>query len=361
LNVHTVTIQTDGTQNTTPTAYYNNNGAGPGGAYQFGGAADPAPTASPVNANVKDNLTWKWSPPTTDIPAGTLFHPGLGLDVDDWTVVNCVCFDASLNTAVVAVTVADQFEVGNFCTSSCALDRDQGVPRQAVPSSPTEPDHDALTYLPTGKSNVVCASGFSIIASQTPQTTISDLQYADVTGMGMTIGDLNAAGLAALQANNRVTTVTNFGVHTLGSGASFVVLLDGQASCLPPAVLTNGNYLIMNQPQLLSRELFLTWKSTNNQSSVQNFTLMFEPPMMATDPTLAIQSQVLPGATNSVLLSWPAPATGFVLEQNTSLVSSNWVVVGTEPIVNPTTGMNEVSVSPATGNMFYRLANLSDQ
>jgi hypothetical protein len=58
--------------------------------------------------------------------------------------------------------------------------------------------------------------------------------------------------------------------------------------------------------------------------------------------------------TNSVVVSWPLPATGWTLQQNTgSLSSSNWTDV--------TSGIQDVAsvrvliVTPPTGERFYRL------
>jgi hypothetical protein len=40
--------------------------------------------------------------------------------------------------------------------------------------------------------------------------------------------------------------------------------------------------------------------------------------------------------TNSVLISWPSPSTGFVLQQNANLTTSNWVTVPQTPVDNGT-------------------------
>jgi hypothetical protein len=56
---------------------------------------------------------------------------------------------------------------------------------------------------------------------------------------------------------------------------------------------------------------------------------------------------------SSVLLSWPAPSTGFVLQQNTNLTTTNWVVVSNPPVV--VNGEKQVTVSPLVGSRYYRL------
>ena len=57
-------------------------------------------------------------------------------------------------------------------------------------------------------------------------------------------------------------------------------------------------------------------------------------------------------ATNSVVISWPSPATGFILQQNPDLSTTNWSAAQT-PDDNGTN--KTVIVTPPTGKMFYRL------
>jgi hypothetical protein len=57
---------------------------------------------------------------------------------------------------------------------------------------------------------------------------------------------------------------------------------------------------------------------------------------------------------SGVVISWPSPSTGFVLQQNNDGIgTANWSNVLTTPNDNGTT--KTVTVSPATGNRFYRL------
>jgi hypothetical protein len=66
-------------------------------------------------------------------------------------------------------------------------------------------------------------------------------------------------------------------------------------------------------------------------------------------PVLSIQLT----QTNSVVISWSSPATGFVLQQNAALNTTNWVNnAGPTNVVN---GQNQVTVLPPAGTNFYRL------
>lgn len=58
-------------------------------------------------------------------------------------------------------------------------------------------------------------------------------------------------------------------------------------------------------------------------------------------------------ATNTVLVCWPSPSTGFVLQQNSDLRTTNWVNVGQNSMDNGT--VKCVTVNPPMGNLFFRL------
>ena len=57
--------------------------------------------------------------------------------------------------------------------------------------------------------------------------------------------------------------------------------------------------------------------------------------------------------TNTVLISWPYPSTGFNLEQNGTLGATNWVSVPNAPV--QVGAQWHVVVAPPAGNSFYRL------
>ena len=57
--------------------------------------------------------------------------------------------------------------------------------------------------------------------------------------------------------------------------------------------------------------------------------------------------------TNTALVSWPSPSTGFALQQNTNVNTTNWVAPS-ETITD--NGTNKfIIVNPPAGNRFYRL------
>jgi len=56
-----------------------------------------------------------------------------------------------------------------------------------------------------------------------------------------------------------------------------------------------------------------------------------------------------------VIVSWPSPSTGFVLQQNTDLNPANWTTPSESVTDNGTTWFISVSPAPAPGHRFYRL------
>ena len=77
----------------------------------------------------------------------------------------------------------------------------------------------------------------------------------------------------------------------------------------------------------------------------------------------SIQAVQIPGApllsiarttTNTVVVSWPSPSTGFQLQQNTnSIVSVNWS--NTPGTIQDDGTTKTLIVNPPTGSRFYRL------
>jgi len=66
-------------------------------------------------------------------------------------------------------------------------------------------------------------------------------------------------------------------------------------------------------------------------------------------PTLSIWRT----ATNTVMVSWPSPSTGWDLQQNSDLNTTNWTTPP-EPL-NDNGTIKYIIVNPPVGNRFYRL------
>ena len=60
-------------------------------------------------------------------------------------------------------------------------------------------------------------------------------------------------------------------------------------------------------------------------------------------------------ATNTAMVYWPSPSTGYSLQQNNNLTTPNWVTPAESVTDNGT--IKYIIVNPPTGNRFYRLKN----
>jgi hypothetical protein len=58
-------------------------------------------------------------------------------------------------------------------------------------------------------------------------------------------------------------------------------------------------------------------------------------------------------STNTIIISWPAPSNGFVLQDNSALDSTNWNNVTASP--TSADGKNQLIIPAQTGQKFYRL------
>jgi hypothetical protein len=56
---------------------------------------------------------------------------------------------------------------------------------------------------------------------------------------------------------------------------------------------------------------------------------------------------------NSVIVSWPSPSTGFVLQQNSTLSPATWA--NSDFMVTDNGATKSVTISPPSGNLFLRL------
>jgi hypothetical protein len=76
--------------------------------------------------------------------------------------------------------------------------------------------------------------------------------------------------------------------------------------------------------------------------------------IIATVPTAGAPSLMISLTTsNTVLIAWPSPSTGFVLQQNGDLTTSNWLTAPETVADDGTT--RSVVVNPPVGSVYFRL------
>ena len=70
-------------------------------------------------------------------------------------------------------------------------------------------------------------------------------------------------------------------------------------------------------------------------------------------PTPGAPLLTISHAGNNVIVSWPYPSTGFVLQQNNNLTTTNWAISGFAITTNAS--INSINIPSPAGNLFFRL------
>jgi hypothetical protein len=90
--------------------------------------------------------------------------------------------------------------------------------------------------------------------------------------------------------------------------------------------------------------------SGGNYSVTGGFWSLISVVQMPGAPTLTITH-----SGSNIIISWPSPATGFVLQQNGNLSTANWAT--SSFMVNSNSTTMSITISSPTGNLFFRLKN----
>jgi hypothetical protein len=81
-----------------------------------------------------------------------------------------------------------------------------------------------------------------------------------------------------------------------------------------------------------------------NDFALDDFSFSLIPPSL----TIALAN------TNSVIVSWPSSAIGYILQQNADITTSNWAT-NSFPI-STINGTNSITITQPKGNLFFRLS-----
>jgi len=87
-----------------------------------------------------------------------------------------------------------------------------------------------------------------------------------------------------------------------------------------------------------------------NYSLTGGFWSLLSVVQTAGSPTL----RIFLTTTNTAVVAWPVPSTGFTLQVNTNLGTTNWVSGGSPAVVG---GENQVIIAPPVGRQFFRLVH----
>ncbi len=330
IETHEFRIRTHGTDNPNLIARYD--GPAAGHPYTFGTYGNSAVPS------FKDDLLHIWSNPNSPIPPGDLIHVGIEQDVWDWNVVSAIALDA----------------IGTPCTASLVSSHswnsefDEGAAPAPIP--------EALEgELNMGPPQQIRARGIMLRTSDSPVNRLSKLAIGDATGLKLTLRDLNRATLDQLARAGKLETIEQFQTRELKGNAEFVVVFQGKVEDLPPNVRSNGNYLILQRPQYVSRDLFVFVESANDEAVSGSFALIGAAPIGNIPGAQLPRLQIALLAGKKAQICWPDPSTGFVLQVTPDLTQARWSNVDAQvSIINR---QKCVTLPVDKGNAFYRLWN----
>jgi hypothetical protein len=218
-------------------------------------------TTTPVGAADKDNLVHRWSAPAGGpIPATEILHVGLIQDVWDWTPV-------STRIESPGGVFTDASVLGIHPSSYTIVEG-------TAPGAPGDP----LEGLPFS----VRAQGMRLVNNDTPGlVTEVALAIVDDLGLGLDLERalplLNRDLLEFLRDSGRLEILTEFQPRLLGPGEDFFIYFQGTIDDLPPEVVAQGNFLLLNRPDLLGHELFVYAQSRSGGAITGTYALLGNP------------------------------------------------------------------------------------
>ena len=156
------------------------------------------------------------------------------------------------------------------------------------------------------------------------------------TGSGGGNGNYIAPGNVQINSGDPITVMVNFDNPEITLTFSDAVARTSFTT----------NLYVGNLPQRLgTNAAYIGFTAADGGSSsiqtISNFSFL-------SFPTTAIGAN----GTN-FLVSWPGGTPGYTLQQNSSLTTTNWVNVTSQPVL--TNGLNRVTTPNAASNLFYRL------
>jgi hypothetical protein len=196
--------------------------------------------------------------------------------------------------------------------------------------------------------------------SNTLDWTYSPIPYSY---SGLNTGSADPVYLGIIYGPNGQNTYVTNGpatqlvneIITCGSGNAWWP--DGTSS---DSVATQQSNIVLCASQIGTQPFFFTGTYTidgisGTNSITFNPVVTNGPPSPSGSPMLSILLTDPPEDVNldTVVVSWPSTAMGFVLQTNSDLTTTNWGDY-TGP-VNSNGGINSVSLNKSTGSLFFRL------
>jgi len=222
----------------------------------------------------------------------------------------------------------------------------------------------------------VAVAGFTQIGTSTNSGATTSIVPFNGAGLVASSADGSRLIVADVFGDGLINISTNWGLTWAQTGApsnfwnSVAVSADG--SKLAAVALQSSSSGLLNTPVYTSADSGATW-STNGSpsaawsgiaSSADGGTLVAVAGSTtnsnAGGGVYTLQSVPAPVMNltttgTNVVLSWVLPSTNFVLQQNPSLSTTNWLTLTNIPALDFTNLQNQVILPMTNGNDFYRL------
>jgi hypothetical protein len=217
-----------------------------------------------------------------------------------------------------------------------------------------------------GGTNLISIAQLSFVMASTDSGSTLDWTYSPIpySYSGLNTGGANPVYLGIIYGPNGQNTYVTNGpadqlvneIVTCGSGNAWWP--DGTSA---DSIATQQSNIVACATQIGARSFFFTGTYTIDGISGTN-AVPFNPMVTNTPPSssgspmlslMLIDPPETPTVLDNVVVSWPSSATGYVLQTNTDLTTTNWGdYTGT---VDSNGGMNSVTFKKSDGSLFFRL------
>jgi len=238
--------------------------------------------------NFKDDVLHTWSNPTGGpIPATTVVHVGLEQDVWDWMVVSAQTVSPG-NVRVNAPIIGSHSWTNTIVEGTPAIVG--GV-------------DDGIT---TAGKITVKAWGIRLANSELT-AQLSSIGLADVEGMNLTLDQLNRSTLEDLVRAQKVMFPLGESTRSLAPLDDFFLILQGSIDDLPSEMRQKQNFILLNRPDLVGKELFVFSQGRAGDFTVGNYALIGRDPIVPEPPSVIL----LLSAGGALILMWSRATKGY--------------------------------------------------
>ena len=175
-------------------------------------------------------------------------------------------------------------------------------------------------------------NGIASSADGTKLAAVAGGPYVGEFGVGIFIST-NGGNTWAQDTNQLFATVPGYSEGLIGGQVGIVSSADGAKLVLIPGIFYYTESSVVTYEDVPTDLVFTSY----------------------TPPSPRLQLQLSAPGTN-LMLSWPASATNFVLQQNGDMTTTNWTTMTIAVALNYSNLQYEASFSPTNGSGFFRLA-----